>query len=123
MIELSPMGPGFLIFFQEEVVSGSGARPLEYYEHEIREALDRKEDELLKEAAQARVRLIDLESERIKEEEIRQKQEIELKYLLVSKSLLKIEEDLTEVELKRGEIKRLARIMRDDDEVILILYG
>lgn len=121
----SPMGPGFLIFFQEEVVSGSGAatRSLEYYEEEIREALDRKEDKLLKEAAQARIRLIDLESEKIKEEEIRQTQEIELKYLLVSKSLLKIEEDLTEVERKRGEIKRLARIMRDDDEVILILYG
>jgi len=57
------------------------------------------------------------------QEKIRLEIEYELHLELVSESLLQIEKDLAEIERKRADISLQARIMRDDDEVILILYG
>lgn len=137
MITTTPMGPGFFIFFQTETgVSSSGGdyrkkkyrilKPLKEYEHEIRKLLEEERIEKEKEADELKVLLAKVEVEKIKaekEEEIRQTQEIELKYLLISESLLQIERDLAEIERKRAEISLRARIMLDDDELMILIYG
>lgn len=96
------------------------------YEKRIKKLLDEERAQLLNEAKEARKRLEKLEIERlldIKQADIRQKRELELKYLVMSESLLQIEKDLAEIDRRREKIKLEARIMRDDDELMVILYG
>ena len=96
------------------------------YENRIKNQLDKERDERLIEAKATKNRLIQLEAEKAlfaKKEEIRQIQENELKLLIVSESLLQIKRDLAEIAKKRAEISLRARIMRDDDEVMILLYG
>lgn len=108
---------------------GNYGRPLpslQEYEKRIKKYLDIEQAERLEEKEKLIARLVSLEAEKIKDqknEEIRQNQEYELKYLLVSESLLQVEKDLAEIAEKRANIKLRARIMRDDDEVMILLYA
>lgn len=122
------------IAVEEEPTAGSsggnyGGRVLPSladYEKRIKKLLDEERARLLNEAKSARKRLLKIEVEKLladQRTEIRHKQEIELKSLIISESLLTIEKDLTEINRKRAKIKLKARIMRDDDEVMILLYG
>jgi len=96
------------------------------YEKRIKKLLERERAERLNEAKKLRKRLIQVQAQQLlaeQQDKIRQKQEIELKYLLVSESLLRVEEDLAEIKRKQAQIELRAKIMRDDDEVIILLYG
>lgn len=134
MIELSPMGPGFFIFFQDVFTEGSGAREavrrrvrrLEEYEEELKLSIDKEQASLLIEAKELEDNLVKVEAKRMvadQEEKIRLESEYELQLALISESLLQVERDLAEIDRKRAEISLKARIMRDDDEIIILLYG
>ena len=96
------------------------------YEKRIKKYLDEERKQLKAEEKRIKKLLIKQELEKLQaeqQEEIRHSQEIELKYLIISESLLQIKRDLAEIERKRATIKLRARIMRDDDEIMVILYG
>lgn len=141
MINTTPMGPGFFIFFQHDESGSSGGnygkpyrkerpsrilKPLCEYEKEIKALIEDERKKLIAEEEALRKRLAIVKKERllaVQQDKIRYKQEIELKYLIVSESLLQVKRDLAEIERKRAAIKMRARIMRDDEEVLLLLYG
>ena len=96
------------------------------YEKRIKKYLNEERKQLKAEEKRIKKLLIKQELEKLQaeqQEEIRHSQEIELKYLIISESLLQIKRDLAEIERKRATIKLRARIMRDDDEIMVILYG
>lgn len=131
-----PMGPGFFIFFQDVYpeTGGSGKRSggrkakpyvrksLVTYEEQIKKRLDKERAKKLNEQKALERKQLRFEAEKLLviQQEVRQKQDTELKLLLVSDSLLKIEKELTEINAKRANINMIARIMRDDDEVIAL---
>ena len=104
---------------------GYGARKsIAEYEKEISLILKEEKAEALKEKKSLKAKEVRLEvkiSKEIKED--RQKQETKLKLLVVSESLLQVEKDLVEIDRKRAEINLRARIMRDDDEVMMLLMS
>jgi len=126
--------PGDIII--EESFTGNGAGgnygrgrvlpSIADYEERIKKLLDKERADRLNEAKKLKKRLIQIEAEKMlvaQQTEIRQIQEIELKSLIVSESLLQVKRDLAEIDRKRAAIKLKARIMRDDDEVMILLYG
>ena len=135
MIESNLMGPGFFMFFRTEVDEGSsGAREtlrrrikrIEEYEEELKLSLDKEQAPLLIEAKELEEKLVKVEVKRVlagQQEKIRLESEYKLQLALISESLLQVEMDLAEIDRKRAEISLKARIMRDDDEVIILLYG
>lgn len=127
------MGPGFFIFFQDEFPNDGGTaydpaleHQRQHYRRKAKTALAREKAEKLNDKKRFKKELITLEVERMladQQGEIRQKEETELKLLEVSESLLLTERDLVEIGRKRAKIDLIARIMRDDDELMIILYG
>lgn len=132
MISSTPMGPGFFIFFQ---IGGRGTSGGNYgrvlpsladYEKRIKKLLDEEKETLLTEEKTAKDNLVKIEAKHLidkQKEEIRQEIEYELQLEIISESLLQIERGLAEIERKRAEISLRARIMRDDDEVMILIYG
>ena len=96
------------------------------YEKRIKDLLDKERAETLNEIKRLKKLLVKAETERlldIQRGEIRQKLETELKLEILSESLLTIQRDLAEIDRRRAAIKLKAKIMRDDDEVMILLYG
>ena len=113
----------FYIHVRAASVGGSyGIRPVSDYEKEIKQLLAKEKAKKLKEKRSLKGKETRLEK-KIQKQDIRQKQESELKLLLISESLLRIEKDLIEIQRKRAQITKKARIMRDDDEVIMLLMS
>jgi len=125
--------PGDIIIDIPDVGNGSGGNyggrilpTIADYEGRIKDLLDKERAALLNEAKQAKKRLVKIEVKRLladQQEKIRLELEYELQLTIVSESLLQIERDLAEINRKRAAIKLKARIMRDDDEVMILLYG
>jgi hypothetical protein len=99
-------------------------KSVEEYEEEISLILKKEKAEALKEkkSLKAKEDRLEVKIER-EEKQNRQTQETRLKYLIVSESLLQVEKDLAEITKKRAEINLRARIMRDDDEVMMLLMS
>lgn len=125
--------PGDIVI--EDIGAGNGAGgnyggrvlpSLADYEKRIKDLLDKERAETLNEIKRLKKLLVKAEVEKMlvaQQEEISKRLEIELKFEIVSESLLQVERDLAEIDRKRAAIKLKARIMRDDDEVMILLYG
>lgn len=141
MINTTPMGPGFFIFFQHDESGSSGGnygkpyrkerpsrilKPLCEYEKEIKALIEDERKKLIAEEEALRKRLAIVKKERllaVQQDKIRHKQEIELKYLIVTKAIAQVSADLQKIEQRKKTIKLKARIMKDDEEILLLLYG
>jgi hypothetical protein len=91
-----------------------------YYEKRIREALKRAEKEREKEKQLLLEKLAfieDLRAEAKKEQIL----ELELQVLVIKEALFHVEQELARIEEKRADIVRLAKILKDDEEVLVIL--
>lgn len=101
-----------------------GVKPVEDYEKEISLILKKEKTEALKEKKSLKAKEVRLEAKiSAEKDQNRQTQETRLKLLIVSESLLQVEMDLAEIARKRAEINLRARIMRDDDEVMMLLMS
>lgn len=121
----TPMGPGFFIFFQEIIETGAGGyykplrktyylKPLDYYKKEIKEKL-KKEKEVLIEAKQDLIVSLKEIEERPEEKALKKQ------IIIIEVKLADIKRELRIIEAKLQIIPKLASILRDDDEVLLIL--
>ena len=125
--------PGDIVIEVPDVGSGAGGNygsrtlpTIADYEKRIKKVLDEERAQLLNEAKQLKKNLVKREVKRLladQQEKIRLQSEYELQLAVVSESLLQVERDLAEIDSKRAKIKLRARIMRDDDEVMILLYG
>jgi len=102
-----------------------GARkPIEDYEEEISLILKAEKEKALKEKKNLKAKEKRLEAKiSIEIEQDRQKQETKLKYLEVAAMLEAVSANLVEIERRKRLISIKARILRDDDEVIMLLMS
>jgi beta-galactosidase GanA len=131
-------GGGFIAFWpsQGAVIEEPGSsggnykktyRPLgslEEYEERIKKALEAERKEILEEREELRTRLITIEQERaLESKKTRQKarNEHELKILLLKETILRIETELDLLQKQEMEISRLAQILRDDEEILMLI--
>jgi hypothetical protein len=132
-------GGGFIAFWPsqgaviEEEPGSSGGNykkthrtlgSLEEYEERIKKALEAERKEILEEREELRTRLITIEQEKVLEsKKTRQKaaNERELKILLLKETILRIETELDLLQKQEMEIGRLAQILRDDEEILMLI--
>lgn len=128
MIDVSPMGPGFFIFFHEpqNTTRGGGNKGGDGYYAQAKLTWQRNKAKKLNSQKKLKKELIILESKMmlaVQQSKISTIKEIELELAQVSKSLLDIEKDLTEITQARKTIKKRARIMRNNEKAIILLIG
>lgn len=112
----------FYINVRAASVGGNyGVRHIDEYKEEIRLLLAKEEKEARKEKKKLEKKEIRLEAKLTLPNGQIEKTRLELEK--VSKSLLTVEKDLAEIEKKRAEINLRARIMRDDDEIMMLLMS
>ena len=126
------MGPGFLIFFDSTPNPSSGGfynrtfSDLEPYEERVKKALKRAEKEKREEIAALKIKLVEIEiqrEEKARKLEIKAKQELEFRELMLKEALTQVQAELARLKQLEQETLRLAKILKDDDEVIAILYS
>lgn len=126
MLDVSPMGPGFFIFFHEpeDTTRGGGQgaakRKADYYA-KAKCLIEKEREEKLKEKEKLEKQIEILEIRIKPDTKISIRKEIELELAQVSKSLLLIEKDLAEIKQTRKAIQKRARIMRSNDTLILLI--
>lgn len=99
-------------------------KSLEEYEERIRKALEEERHELLAERDELRTRLITIEQENVLESKKRGQKaanERELQTLLLKETILRIETELNLLQKQEMEIGRLAQILRDDEEILMLI--
>ena len=97
---------------------------LEDYEERIRKALEEERKEILAERDELRTRLITIEQEKVLESKKRGQKaanERELQILLLKETILRIETELDLIQKQEMEIGRLAQILRDDEEILMLI--
>ena len=130
----TPMGPGFFIFFQDMFPEDGGAaydylihrRKLDAYRIEAKRLIDQKKAKKLNKEKKLKKELASLQAKKMLADQhakIGKLKEIELNLVQVSESLLKVEKDLAEIKQTREAIEAKARIMRNNDEVLILLIS
>lgn len=106
---------------------GNYARTIPYYpqdkidyERRVQEALRRAEKKR-EEERQALIEKLGLIEDLRAEAGREQIADMELQVLIIKEALLHVEQELEKIEEQRADIARLARILKDDEEIMVIL--
>lgn len=101
-------------------------KPISEYEEEIKELLAREEEELLAEQKGLEKKEIKLEAKALlgaQQSKTRKVEETELNLRIVANDLAIVSANLQKIEKEKLNIKNKARILRDDDEIIMLLIS
>lgn len=94
------------------------------YEKRVKAALARAEQKRKEERAQLLAKLVELEAQKALKAKIKsekQRNMLELQVLMLKEAMFHVEQELNRIAEKREDIARLAKILKDDDDMLLFL--